>query len=696
MGISKPSRFVVSAVALLLFTALSCYMPQLAFADSALTGDAPLSTEGQSAEGVSEGASDGASNGQTAVIPGDVSGSQSGTSENANTDAGQTGAAEAGDRNSGQGTGAQGDGQGANRDSSAQGAGQGAGQNADGANSAPASGEASEASDEPVVSPGQIVLSDGTVISANQVYSVQTVTKATTDASLTGLSVTTHVQKVGWQDPVGAGVISGTTGRALRLEGIRISLTGNTGIAGHINYSTHVQKIGWQQAAYDGGLAGTTGRALRLEGIKIWLSGDISKHFDIYYRTHVQSIGWQGWVRNGAVAGTTGRSLRLEAIQISLSAKTEEAAGKGSDAVGARYDAHVQSYGWQTWVGDGAIAGTSGKSKRVEALTVSLSTGPYKGGLSMQAHVQSYGWMGAVGNGGTIGTTGKAKRVEAIRIGLTGEIADYYDIYYCVHVQKYGWLDWASNGAMAGSTGYSLRVEAARIVLREKGKAAPGPTQYPTVDAKKAQLDGIDIASHQAGINIANVSADFIIVKATENNDYTNPYFKQWADQALAYGKLLGIYHFAHEGSSAAAQANYFYNAVKPYVGKAVLFLDWENTDKSKVMSKGPSWAKAWLDRVYSLTGVKPLIYMSKSVTRSYNWSSVASTYKLWVAQYADNNTTGYQTKPWTDSYGYGAWKAPTVFQYSSHGRLSGYSGNLDLDKFYGTIADWRLLAKKS
>jgi uncharacterized protein YjdB len=38
----------------------------------------------------------------------------------------------------------------------------------------------------------------------------------------------------------------------------------------------------------------------------------------ICYQAHVQNIGWQKQVCNGAVAGTTGRSLRMEAIRIIL------------------------------------------------------------------------------------------------------------------------------------------------------------------------------------------------------------------------------------------------------------------------------------------------------------------------------------------------------------------------------------------
>ena len=125
----------------------------------------------------------------------------------------------------------------------------------------------------------------------------------------------THVQRDGWQAWRSNGQMSGTSGRALRLEGIEINLQGANG---GIRYRTHVQRDGWQGWRSNGQMSGTSGRALRLEGIQIELTGNIRNTHHIEYRTHVQGIGWQAWVRDGAVAGTSGRGLSLEGIEIRL------------------------------------------------------------------------------------------------------------------------------------------------------------------------------------------------------------------------------------------------------------------------------------------------------------------------------------------------------------------------------------------
>ena len=202
-------------------------------------------------------------------------------------------------------------------------------------------------------------------------------------------------------------------------------------------------------------------------------------------------------------------------------------------------------------------------------------------------------------------------------------------------------------------------------------------------------LNGIDISNWQAGINLSVVPGDFVIVKATEGTTYVSPEADVQYQGAKSTGKLLGVYHFA-TGASAIDEAKFFLSNVQGYLGEAILFLDWE----AGVVTQGVGYAKAFLDYVYQQTGIRPLIYMSKSVVNSYDWSTVSENYGLWVAQYADSMPTGYQSNPWTDDNGFGTWSGPAIFQYASTGRLSGYSGNLDLDMFYGDATAWNNFAK--
>ncbi len=201
-------------------------------------------------------------------------------------------------------------------------------------------------------------------------------------------------------------------------------------------------------------------------------------------------------------------------------------------------------------------------------------------------------------------------------------------------------------------------------------------------------MNGIDIANYQASLNAGSVEADFIIVKATEGLSYINPVGDQHYQQAKSAGKLLGVYHFM-TADDPRAQAEFFVNNIGGYIGEAILVLDFE----AGGLALGSNGAKVFLDRVKELTGVAPLIYMSKSVVNQMDWSAVAPNYGLWAAQYANYTPTGYLAEPWTDNAGWGAWGQPAIYQYSSSGRLSGYNGDLDLDIAYMDADAWRKYA---
>jgi len=291
----------------------------------------------------------------------------------------------------------------------------------------------------------------------------------------------THVEYYGWQSYVSDGALSGTTGEAKRLEGIKISVENCENLG--IRYSTHVQDIGWQGYVSDGEMSGTTGQSKRLEAIKIELTGSDAELYDIYYCVHAENYGWLDWAKNGSAAGTEGLSLRLEAIKIKIVKKTDNVSlntnkpfisvyGDGL----INYRSHVENIGWQKYVCDGNFSGTTGKCLRLEAINIKLSNQMSSGSVTYSTHVQDIGWMNAVSDGALSGTSGQAKRLEAIRISLNGEIANQYDVYYRVHAQDIGWMGWAKNGESAGTAGLSSRLECIQIVLVGKGGAAPGST----------------------------------------------------------------------------------------------------------------------------------------------------------------------------------------------------------------------------
>lgn len=211
---------------------------------------------------------------------------------------------------------------------------------------------------------------------------------------------------------------------------------------------------------------------------------------------------------------------------------------------------------------------------------------------------------------------------------------------------------------------------------RNRQASAPAPAQAPTSPPTAPQhAHGIDISSYQAGLNVAALWADFVIVKATEDDDYQNPYMGSQAQATLGASKRLGFYHFARPGD-AADQARYFVDAVRGYLGKATLWLDWE----ANAVEQGPGWAKTFLDTARSLTGSTPGIYMNGSALNGYDWSAVAAQYPLWYAGGPDYSDYGQAySDPAVPTVSY--WGQPLIHQYTEDGRLPGYSGTLDLNR---------------
>ena len=195
-------------------------------------------------------------------------------------------------------------------------------------------------------------------------------------------------------------------------------------------------------------------------------------------------------------------------------------------------------------------------------------------------------------------------------------------------------------------------------------------------------LNGIDIASYQAGLDFSKVPCDFAIIKATQGTGYTNPDCVRAVEQAMSLGKGVGVYHYI-SGGNAVAEANFFINSILNWIGKVMICLDWEFDQNSAWGNE--SYLEQVINQVIARTGVPPMIYAPAS--RYNQVAEVAKRHNcgLWIAQYADMNPTGYQNTPWNE----GAYTC-AIRQYSGSGRLNGWNGDLDLDKFYGSLDDFR------
>lgn len=194
--------------------------------------------------------------------------------------------------------------------------------------------------------------------------------------------------------------------------------------------------------------------------------------------------------------------------------------------------------------------------------------------------------------------------------------------------------------------------------------------------AAPAHAHGIDISSHQGGLNIAAIWADFVIVKVSEGTGYENPFWRAQAEATLAAGKRLGLYHFAND-EDAGEQARFFLDRAKAYAGRATFWLDWE----ADAVGLGPGPALAFLNQVAAETKSTPGFYTYQNVLSSYDWSAVAARFPLWVAGGPDYSDYGrsYSDPPVPNVPYWGG--GALVHQYTEDGYLPGYSSHLDLDR---------------
>ena len=191
-------------------------------------------------------------------------------------------------------------------------------------------------------------------------------------------------------------------------------------------------------------------------------------------------------------------------------------------------------------------------------------------------------------------------------------------------------------------------------------------------------LRGVDISMYQ-GVGTGD-GYDFVIIKATEGNCYTDPTCDQHYQRAKANGQLRGFYHFARpDGNDPLSEADYFVNECLGYFKDGIPVLDWE------VNTWEVWWAKQWLDRVYERTGVRPLIYMSASVVWNNDWSCISSDYGLWIAGYPAQYDVPYPPDPAENElpYDIGSWAFAVMWQYTSS------AGRLDKDVAYIDAVAW-------
>lgn len=200
-------------------------------------------------------------------------------------------------------------------------------------------------------------------------------------------------------------------------------------------------------------------------------------------------------------------------------------------------------------------------------------------------------------------------------------------------------------------------------------------------------MQGIDISYAQAGLDLSKVRCDFVIIRSSHGMT-VDPYCDGFYQQAKRLNRMRGVYHYV-EGGDAIAEADFWVSNIRGYLNDGIICVDFEDGCNAAAQDFG--YLDRFVGEVKAKTGIAPLIYGPAKDHAKLSEVADAHGCGLWIAQYADNSQTGYQDTPWNE----GAY-ACAIRQYSSVGRLSGWGGDLDLDKAYMDADAWAKFAAGS
>lgn len=201
---------------------------------------------------------------------------------------------------------------------------------------------------------------------------------------------------------------------------------------------------------------------------------------------------------------------------------------------------------------------------------------------------------------------------------------------------------------------------------------------YGLSPASDTIYNGIDVSEWQGDINFKKVKesgVEVVYIRAGQGFSYEDSKFEENYKEARDNGLKVGVYHYvtARSVEDAKLQANFFASLISKKQIDCKLAMDFEsfgNLSNSQINQI----ALAYLRELEKLTKKEVIVY-SNTYAASYKFNSSVAEYPLWVAQYGVNEPQDN-----------GHWKNWEGYQYSSTGRVSGISGNVDLDKYTKNI----------
>lgn len=192
---------------------------------------------------------------------------------------------------------------------------------------------------------------------------------------------------------------------------------------------------------------------------------------------------------------------------------------------------------------------------------------------------------------------------------------------------------------------------------------------------------GIDISSIQGNVDmnkVKNSGIEVVILRCHQLYGVDTT-FEQNYKNAKAAGLKVGVYKYSYATSVADAEAEAA-NVLATLKGKTLdypVFYDLESdTQAGYAKSKMANIANAFLNKIKA-AGFIPAIYCNVNWYQNILDRSLINNVDYWLAAYpaasVDDGSVQTRLKP----------NAGIGWQYSSHGKVPGIDGNVDMDEFY-------------
>lgn len=208
----------------------------------------------------------------------------------------------------------------------------------------------------------------------------------------------------------------------------------------------------------------------------------------------------------------------------------------------------------------------------------------------------------------------------------------------------------------------------------------------------KGEVVGIDVSSWQSTVDWAKVKAagkQFAIARVTHGTGTIDSQFAANWKGMKANGIIRGAYQFFEPSQGGLEQAKLFVAKIEEAGGfedgDLPGVIDVESVDGA-TSAQTIAEVHNWIDYVESQTNRKPIIYAGSYFWDDHNLGNDFGDYPLWGPHYTTSDCHLISD----------AWDTWTFWQHTDSGSVAGISGNVDLDRFNGNLADLQAFIKGS